>query len=158
MIQRWQTVFLAFIAILMLLTLFFPVWEKINNNLDERATLTAWQLVHSRQGVAEVQNTFYIGILAVISALVAILAIFQFQKRTRQLWFCVGLDVSLASTAAAMIYFGYEGEKLFSPSLTRSDNFKTAIYLVVGALVCNLLAKRLIRRDENLVRSADRLR
>jgi hypothetical protein len=31
-------------------------------------------------------------------------------------------------------------------------------YLPMGAMVCNLIANRFIRRDENLVRSADRLR
>jgi hypothetical protein len=32
------------------------------------------------------------------------------------------------------------------------------LYLPIAAMICNILANRFIRRDENLVRSADRMR
>jgi hypothetical protein len=38
------------------------------------------------------------------------------------------------------------------------ENYEIGFFLVIIAMICNILANRFIRRDENLVRSADRMR
>ena len=166
MIQRIQSIFLALIVILMVSSLFFPAWEKTNSYtitdskqsvaIGEKATLTAWELIHSKNGAVDEIPTYYIGILAIASALLAGYAIFRYDNRRVQLFICIGIDLLLAGTSAAMILTGNNANAKYGPSV--AGNFTTAVYLVIAALVCNLLAKRFIRRDDMLVKSADRLR
>jgi hypothetical protein len=62
----------------------------------------------------------------------------------------------IVATFGLEFYFSNRGEALLNPKLEGA--FQPAFYLPTLALMLNLLANRFIRRDEQLVRSADRLR
>jgi hypothetical protein len=62
----------------------------------------------------------------------------------------------IVATFGLQFYFSNKGEALLNPKL--EGEFQPAFYLPTLALMLNLLANRFIRRDEQLVRSADRLR
>ncbi len=166
MIQRVQSIFLFLIVVLMAAALFLPVWEKTNSytltdskesvTIGEKATLTAWKLIHSKNEIKEEKSTYYIAALAILSALVAGYTIFRYDNRRIQLYLCIAIDLLLAGTSTAMIITGNSAASKFSPSIP--GNFTTGLYLVIGALICNLIAKRFIRRDDMMVKSADRLR
>jgi hypothetical protein len=97
-----------------------------------------------------------IGVLAVASAAVAVLEIFQFRSRGKQLLLGSINLLLIMATVGASFYFSSKGEQLLNLKL--EGKFQLAMYLPTLALLLNLLANRFIRRDEQLVRSMDRLR
>ncbi|WP_421772989.1 DUF4293 family protein [Gracilimonas sp.] len=135
MIQRLQTVFLALASILNLSVYFTPIYEKAMNDPQ-----------------------LWIGIGLASSLLVALIinvfSIFLYNNRRNQLaWvkraallqviglgFCVGVLFSL----------GGIGTYLWDEALGTG--------LVVAGLLFQILALRFIKKDEELVRSMDRIR
>ncbi|WP_428235426.1 DUF4293 family protein [Gracilimonas sp.] len=135
MIQRLQTVFLAVASILNLSVYFTPIYEKAMNDPQ-----------------------LWIGIGLASSLLVALIinvfSIFLYNNRKNQMaWvkraallqviglgFCVGVLFSL----------GGIGTYLWDEALGTG--------LVIAGLLFQILALRFIKRDEELVRSMDRIR
>ncbi|MEJ2003375.1 MAG: DUF4293 domain-containing protein [Cyclobacteriaceae bacterium] len=96
-----------------------------------------------------------IAILAVASATLALIEITKFKNRLLQIK--LGALNSLFMAAAVVIMV------LFSNNITEnyevtSSQYGISMFLPVVAMIFNLIANRFIRRDEKLVRSADRLR
>ena len=82
--------------------------------------------------------------------------IFQFRRRFTQLKLGMLNLLLIIATFGAAFHFSNLGETFLNPKL--EGQFQPAFYLPTLALMLNLLANRFIRRDEQLVRSADRLR
>lgn len=164
MIQRVQTIFLLVAAILLVAALFFPLWSETDLNKQERAELNVYELRYekvnadgSRGELINVKQTFYLSIFLFVGAGIALFSIFQYKNRLRQIQ--LGALNSLVIAASFMVgYFVYinKAELLVNPSA--QGEFELGFYLPIVALICNSIANRFIRKDENLVKSADRLR
>jgi hypothetical protein len=157
MIQRIQSVFLLLLALAMLSVLALPLWHKVDGLTHQELTLTAfgfqadgWQLPAGQGPV------WLIGALAAASAAVAAFEIFQFKTRAKQLMLGALNLLLIVATLGAMFYFSSKGEQLLNIKL--EGQYLPGFYLPTLALLLNLLANRFIRRDEQLVRSMDRLR
>ncbi len=168
MIQRIQSVFLLLIVLAMAALLALPLWEKADPATGERLTLTAFQLTSTRGqavtgagAITATQHapvgTWYIALLAVAAGAVALYEIFQYRRRVRQMKLGLLNSVLLAAVLGALVYaIVYVAEPLI-PSTTPGAKL-AGFWLPFVALMCNVLANRFIKRDEDLVRSADRLR
>lgn len=162
MIQRIQTIFLFVAAVAMICMLFFPIWQKINSANTEMATLTSismnYQQLDGEGTVVEAasKDTFYIAILACISAAIAGFSIFQYNNRLRQIQLGALNSFIVMITMFTCIYFIFKSEAVLAPEL--QGTYLIGFYFPVVALLCNMIANRFIRRDEQLVRSADRIR
>ena len=157
MIQRIQSVFLLLLALAMLSLLALPLWHKVDGLTHQELTLTAFGF--QAQGItvpAGIGPVWLIGALAAASAALAVYEIFQFRTRLRQLLLGSINLLLITATLGAEFYFQTKGEQLLNVKLERQ--LLMGLYLPTLALVLNLLASRFIRRDEQLVRSADRLR
>ena len=157
MIQRIQSVFLLLLALAMLSVLALPLWHKIDGLTHQELTLTAFGF--QAQGLEVPATTgpvWVIGLLAAGAAAVAAFEIFQFRNRTRQLLLGTLNLLLITATLGATFYFSNKGEQMLNLKL--EGQAQIAFYLPTLALLLNLLANRFIRRDEQLVRSADRLR
>ena len=157
MIQRIQSVFLLLLALAMLSLLALPLWHKIDGLTQQELTLTAFGF--QAQGLQLSGATgpiWIIGLLAAASAAVAGFEIFQFRNRAKQLLLGSVNLLLITATIGAAFYFSNKGEQLLNLKL--EGQFLTGFYLPTLALLLNLLANRFIRRDEQLVRSMDRLR
>lgn len=55
-----------------------------------------------------------------------------------------------------MVYLIMQGEKTFGPS--ERDVYMIGYYLPIPAAIFSILARRFIKKDEDLVRSANRMR
>ncbi len=157
MIQRIQSVFLLLLALAMLSVLVLPLWHKIDGLTHQELTLTAFGF--EAKGVpvpAFPVPVWVIGGLAMASAAVAVFEIFQFRNRLKQLLLGSVNLLLITATLGAGFYFSNQGEQMLNLKLEGSA--QAGFYLPTLALVLNLLANRFIRRDEQLVRSADRLR
>ena len=157
MIQRIQSVFLALLALAMASILFLPLWHKIDGLTRQELTLGAFGFAtKSVELPATLGPVWLIGVLAGASAAVALAEIFQFRNRTRQQLLGQLNLLLITATLGAGFYFSNKGEQLLNIKL--EGQFLLGFYLPTLALLLNLLASRFIRRDEQLVRSMDRLR
>ena len=157
MIQRIQSVFLLLLALAMLSLLALPLWHKVDGLTNQELTLTAFGYVSKGLSLpANIGPVWLIGALAAASAALAIFEIFQYRNRLRQLLLGTVNLLLITATLGAEYLFYSKGEQLLNIKL--EGQLMMAFYLPTLALVLNLLANRFIRRDEQLVRSADRLR
>ncbi len=169
MIQRPQTV-LLFVAIVLQISAFWaPVWFYGSVGADTEAVFGAYTHVQEKgadarttlflehtQSVHMALHTAFVA-LSMVAAAVLAFVIFDFKNRQRQiqtiLWTLLIQSVALAALVfytmrAPEIIMGGEGQG--SP--------QWGFALPVAAILLAWLAARLIRKDENLVRSVDRLR
>ncbi len=141
----------------MLSMLALPLWHKVDGLTHQELTLTAlnFQAV-GMSAPAGAAPVFVIAIVALLSAAVAVYEIFQFRNRFGQLKLGMVNLLLIVAVFGLQFYFSNLGEAALNPKL--EGQFQPAFYLPTLALMLNLLANRFIRRDEQLVRSADRLR
>ena len=163
MIQRVQSIFLFITALAMFLVIFLPVWietvpqGEIPSNSTEYALLTALELTYQKNGeVVESKNTFYIALLAFVASAIAIGSFFSFKDRMRQIKLDLANTLVMAAVLIITTYILYDAEKTFMP--TTQGQWRLGFFLIPLAMFCNSIANRFIRKDEKMVRSADRLR
>jgi hypothetical protein len=152
--QRVQTLFLLLLGALMIITVFMEFWQEQRG--AEVASLDAFQLEFVRQD-AEVDSkpVFYIAGLSVLSALIAFFSITKFKNRLLQIKLGALNSLLMAGVLGLIILFSGQGDEYIEG---QQGKYLMGTYLPMAAMICNLIANRFIRRDENLVRSADRLR
>ncbi len=158
MLQRIQTLLLAVVAIAMLATTALPIWEKSSAALNEKVTLTSYALEYFK-GTASTgsTNTMAIVILAIISACIAAFSITQYKKRMLQMTLGLINSILIAVVLGYTFYQVFKvGIPMFEPE--NQGSYGTGFYATVLAMLCNMIANRFIRRDEMLVKSADRMR
>ena len=174
MIQRIQSVFLALIVVAMLGVAFLPLWSKTDPNTGATATLTAFTLSAARTTTTAAngaisttdhtpESVWYIGVLALVAGAVAAYEIFQYRNRLTQMKLGQLNSVLIASTLGAVVYTVIYKAEFFlggtpgEPTAVLGEKLP-GFWLPIVALVCNVLANRFIKRDDDLVRSANRLR
>lgn len=141
----------------MLSMLALPLWHKVDGLTHQELTLTAFNFQAVGMSVpAGIGPVFLIAVAALASAAVAVREIFMFRNRFGQLKMGMLNLLLIVATFGLQFYFSNKGEAALKPTL--EGQFQPAFYLPTLALMLNLLANRFIRRDEQLVRSADRLR
>ncbi len=156
MIQRIQSVFLLLLAIAMIVLLFLPIWQETVPQTDQQLELTAFQLTNTAGGNPVSISSIAIGILAILSACVALYEIFQYKNRLTQIKLGMLNTLLIAALLGAIIYYSlYVGEDI-NPAV--QGEREIGFYFPVVALLLNSLSNRFISRDEKLVRSVDRLR
>ena len=149
MLQRKQTLWTLLAAICAALTFRFPFYTGnvvVGNYGHELRGLTAWP--HYINGSS---GSILITIVSVLLVLGALWNIFNYKNRTRQFWITIGLFV--LSLVNILLYWVHCGKPDFvegSPSLTAVIALAIPFFLFFAAMG--------IRKDEKLVKSADRLR
>ena len=160
MIQRIQTVFLLLVATAMTAFLFLPIWGKLNVETGELHELRA--LFYKSIAMTGEEETFVyipyalVGGLAVASITLALTAIYKYKNRVLQMK--MGALNSLLIIVTLMLYgwFVYNGQKDWMPEIP--GGFGAGFFMPALAIILNRLAIRFIKKDEDLVRSVDRIR
>ncbi len=157
MIQRIQSVFLVIAAVCMILSLFFPIWHKINPETGQQVVLTADSMTYTVQGnVVKRESNIYIAILAVASAALAFYSIFQYKNMMSQIRVVLFNTLLMCIVLGLMVFENYSAEALFAEP--EYGEYGAAYFLPGVALIFNILARRYIKKDIDLIRSADRMR
>jgi glucan phosphoethanolaminetransferase (alkaline phosphatase superfamily) len=157
MIQRIQTIFLLIASSALILSLFFPVWHKENPQTKEKVVLTVTYLTHTKADKVITQSSnIYIAGLAVASALLALYAVFMYANRIYQMRIVLFNTLLMCAVLGLMIMVNFQGEKLFAEP--KHGEYDMGYFMPVIAIIMNYLARRFIKKDEELVRSADRMR
>lgn len=154
MIQRKQTVYLLFSAIAISLMFIFPFAEGFTND--------GYLFVFSLNGIDSINsipenlkiNTIPLIILLVAILILTIVSIFYFKNRLTQIRiviFCILLIIGLG-------FIDWFYIKQFSKLITENLTIKFPVILPAISAILSYLAIKAIRKDEKLVRSADRIR
>jgi hypothetical protein len=158
MLQRIQTLLLALVAIAMLSVTALPMWEKSSAKLNETVKLSSFSLDHCTPfACLSTTNTILIVILAIISACIAAFSITQYKKRMLQMTLGLINSILIAVVLGYTFYLVFKvGIPMFEPD--NQGSYGAGFIAAVVAMLCNMIANRFIRRDEMLVKSADRMR
>ena len=149
MLQRKQTLWTLLAALLAALTFQFPFYHgnvKVGTNGHEQRGLTAWP--HYVNGSS---GSLLITIITIVLVAGALWNIFNYKNRARQFWVTIGLIVF--SLVNLLLYWQHSGP----PDFVEGGASLTAVF-ALAIPVCLVFAAQGIRKDEKLVKSADRLR
>ena len=150
MIQRIQTIFLLLVVGLLIAFNFIPYWQS------EAADITLWsygyEITQGENIVLEFGLYTAVAILSGVGVIIAIIEIFMFKNRVLQMMMSVINSFVLMMTIGLMAFFIFEIQQV------TIGKFEPGAFLLTMAMVMNIFARRFIQKDENLVRSVDRIR
>ena len=143
MIQRKQTIFLALVVVIFVVLLFVPVYH-----INPVTTIAG-------QAQSKIIFVPLLLIPVALTALVAIITIFLYKDRKRQLKVCRGgLVISLLVSSNAIVF-----PQFFIHGIPRETiSVAAGAYLLPVMIILFALAAYFIKKDEDLVKAADRLR
>ena len=151
MIQRIQTVYLALAIILLVLCCCMPLahFEPVGMGLP--ATMYSIVDLSADGGIQSYLPSVLFAIV-VITELVLLFALMGYKDRRRQMTYCsFGIILNLVWVVGFVaISYSLKGDTTIHPTFT--------VCLPVCAMILTWLARRAIRKDEALVRAADRIR
>lgn len=155
MLQRIQSIYLLFAALVILALFLFPVAHGIYLN-NVPSTIKVTGIYQDVNGAQTLTTPFtMLSIVTVIVGLVPLVIIFLYKNRKQQINLCYG---------AILIIIGYsfwlsQAVKTATGGFEmKPSNFGIGIFLSSLSIVLMILAVKSIQKDEKLVKSADRLR
>lgn len=155
MIQRIQTLYLLGIVILSCFTVFLPIADLINvkENLHYLMDFKGISLLQPTGNILE-STTWLLSSFATVFGVIALTTIFSFKNRVKQIRLSVlNMVFMLGYYLLLCIYIWLACSQL---NTEWHLHFSTVFPLV--SIILNYLAIGAIGKDENLVKSADRLR
>jgi hypothetical protein len=152
--QRIQTLFLAIVIISLVATIFLPVW-KYQEGVGKTYELYPLHYTITENG--ERITVYYpyclTAILAIASATLAFISVRKYKQRVVQMKLGALNSLFLMGTILSSVVFANQLMKS-----VQGGQYGLGLWLPGVAVICNLVANRLIRRDERLVRDSERLR
>lgn len=142
MIQRKQTLFLLAVAIIAILMFFVPFFKYTSDTRNGYFNLLSFK---------SVPNSIYLLILDITIVLFSIIVIFLYKNRV--------LQYKLSNLLMLLNVFitGLAFVLRFNDNITEVQVTFWAFLPIIGAIFA-FLAAHFIKKDEQLVRSADRIR
>lgn len=142
MLQRKQTIWLLLASVLAFLSLKFPVYtgNVLENNVKVFKNLTAYN---------NLSYGLIVLILTIALATACLFTIFLYKNRKKQMLLCIGLTI----IAIVNLVLYYLQSKLFIDGA-----YAITAVIVICIPILTLLAARGIYKDEQLVKSLDRIR
>jgi len=147
--QRIQTLFLLVSAILLIILFFSPL-AVLQINDDTFYEIYIKGFVNENT----VQYSYSLIFFNLIILLLNIIIIFLFKKRILQMRLCVYNFLLLLGIQGIIIYVIYSS----SSKLNAEVFLEYSVILPIISAILHLLAFKYIKKDEELVRSADRIR
>ncbi|MCE2779918.1 MAG: DUF4293 domain-containing protein [Algoriphagus sp.] len=157
MIQRVQTIFLFLIAVGMGVTLSTQLWSQ-GGAAGDSWNLSAFLMSNLDETGQVIQSSskWYLGALASLSAILALVSIFQYKLRSRQLLLnMINSLVMVSLVAATFLTTSGVNEAIKAQD---GGDYGIGFWSILVSMVMNMLANRFIKKDEALVRSVDRIR
>jgi glucan phosphoethanolaminetransferase (alkaline phosphatase superfamily) len=161
MIQRIQSVFLLLAAVLNGLAIFLPLWQFIGK-YDHEVISGMGIIVDFHDTTPDVRLSFsehVPHILFFVTSMAAtamlLFTLLRFSDRALQMRLCVAALALLMVSMAALVWLAQQGPfKIGAAESTAHYGF----FFPIVAMLFAWLALRAIRKDEELVRSVNRIR
>ena len=149
MLQRKQTIFLAASILL-----FFASFTQPFGTIGTYELHNYKVIAHDGSEAADI-STYYFSIPFAIASIISAIAIFMYSNRQRQMAIVRLSFIFYAASFALMSLYIMDAVKVLTP-----EPFALGIsfFLPFAAFFLNLIALRGIKKDEQLVKSLDRLR
>jgi len=158
MIQRIQSVYLLLAAVALALIVFFPI------SVHTFRGLTVDLVLLDRSAPDVISASMMINLWPALSGvillvLLAFVIIFLFRNRPLQMRLTmIAVLLNMILVMGLFWMSGHLAAKLDPESIDHVVNYQFGIYLPIISLLFFILAYRGIRKDERMVRAADRLR
>ena len=160
MIQRPQSILLAIVAILYAVIAFAPLWTitiEPSTVLLNATNATLTSTVGNE--IVEEKSNSNVYLLAVCACgfILSIVTIFLFKNRPLQAKISAAntLIIAILLSLATFVAIPQAQELIMTQD---QGSFEWGFYLTAAIIILNFLANKLIRKDEALVRSVDRIR
>lgn len=155
--QRKQTIFLALAALLAFGTWAFPVvtYERLKEDFTFR---TSGLFDATGAAVKEVGLKVPFHIVLTVIGVALLGCILLFRNRPRQIRFVRGTYLITLAVIAFFFITDNAIQTYLEPGGAVVSHYGASFFFPLGTLIFSFLAERAIRADEELVRSADRLR
>lgn len=149
MLQRKQTLFLLLSVILYSITYYFP-YGQYGSNL-----LLSYRAVDSNNTMISGISTYYFAIPLSIAATITLISIFLYGNRQRQMGTVRLTFIFFAVSFVLLSLYMMKAQNAFP-----DESIKPGIsfFLPFGSFFLNMFALRAIRKDDQLVKSVDRIR
>jgi len=163
MLQRIQTIYLLIATVISVLLLIMPIYYV---NLIGDDTISGIFGAYGLQSEASENINLPLYLVFILMAMLSIIAIFSFKKRSKQLLFCrlnLLLQILVGLGFLAFSFFGKDMLKdkfveLGYPIDSIEFSFGLGYFLLFMGIPFIILAINGIKRDENLLKSLERLR
>ena len=157
MIQRIQTIFLGLIVLLGVAAFFLPIMSFTNDGATYIMNL--YKTVSNEDLTTILTNNMGVGAMQGIVQLAALATLFLFKNRSLQIKIGKLTILLIAFQIAAIVMYSDTVKSLLGTNPEAVIiGFKFGAILPVFSLICAYLAVHFIKKDDKLVRSADRLR
>lgn len=157
MIQRIQSVFLALVFVLGIVLFISPVLSFIS--YENVFIMNAYHTINSVDNTV-VSKNIGIGAMQGLIAILALISIFLYKKRQLQIKLCKFNILLVALQIAAIVMYIDVAKETISPDAPNGVliGIKYGAIFPILSLIFLYLSIRFIKKDEDLIRSADRLR
>ena len=158
MVQRIQTLYLAIVAIACILLFFFPLanyYHEVQGNYK----LFIYGIRSMDPEPKVLFSSFFtipLIFMAVASFIFTVSTIFLFKNRPLQIRLCA--FNMLTNIVLVMVIFFFYATRIKTMTMIEPEYNYTGMALPLVSILFLVLANQAIRKDEALVRSADRLR
>ncbi|MGN6646581.1 MAG: DUF4293 domain-containing protein [Cytophaga sp.] len=155
MIQRIQSILLLISAVVLSICLFTPAWQATSEGTAYHLNSFAVTITHG--DISSDKNVAFIAGLIGLSIALTFFIIFKYKNRMLQMR--LNMMNTILICLIEGLYFWYIRKiKLFIGAAEIHETFGLAFYLPLAALVLCIIAGRRIQKDEELVKSVDRIR
>ncbi len=154
MIQRIQTIYYGLATIMMTCGIFLPLIRFIGEN-GQLYQLRTWGIIAiGKETPMVVLNTIPLLILFLVVFFLLLVAVFSFRKRLIQMRLSI-FSIVLMVGSLALFYF-YRRQGMIQ--LNADAYFTPYAVLPIVSSILTYLAFRGVKKDEELIRSYDRIR
>lgn len=150
MLQRIQTIFLFLITVFSVLQLFVPFQTITTYESTQHLYLSPAKYNESTQAIIHLPL-----IICALITLLSLLAIFMFKKRSLQMKLCTILALLSFALTSSLFLFTYSKPEENHETVI---SYNLAAFIPLINIILAFIAKRFIKRDDELVKSADRIR
>ena len=155
MLQRVQTVWLFFATAALFSLFLFPYIQVLNADGTAQALKVTGIYQDINGQVVQTEPFLALTIATVILGLLPFVIIFFYQNRKKQINICYVAIVAILGYAFWLVQ---TAKQVLGDFTLQLENYGIGVVLPSLAILFIILALRGIRKDEKLVRSADRLR
>jgi len=157
MIQRIQTIFLALVVVLGIVFSFLPVLGF--SGYEAEYIMNAYKTITLDDLNTVIAKNMGVGVMQGLVFLVALATIFLFKNRSLQMKLSKLNILLIALQIAAIVMYSDVVRTAIGPNANDVlVSLKFGAFIPVISLILTYLAIHFIKKDDKLVRSADRLR
>lgn len=157
MLQRIQTIFLALVVILGVLFSFSPILGF--TGYETEYVMNAYKTLAVNDEANVIAKNMGVGVMQGLVFIVALAALFLYKNRSLQMKLGKLNILLISLQIAAIVMYSDTVKMAVGPNVNDVlVSFKFGAVIPVISLILTYLAIRFIKKDDNLIRSADRLR